>query len=314
MVVTFLGTLFLHLEFAVLAGIMISFAVYIMKTSVPRVFTVLPDENFKHFIHQPQKSPCPQLAIIDIWGDLYFGAVSHIEKALQKHRSANPNQRFLLLRMNSVSQCDFSGIHALESVVRTYRDQGGDVFMVRVHEPVLDLMKSTGFYDYLGADHFQPEDEAIQYLFYKIIDPAICVYECNVRVFKECQNLPKRAYPAEIPLYTDIPPDSIATTLPLELWEKLRSGDTRLLVVDVREPREFRGGHIPQARLMPLPKFLSAVSDLPANREIILVCRGGRRSTRAACVLQNNGCKSVYVLKGGMLAWEAAGLLEAIDL
>ena len=64
MVITFLGTLFLPLEFAVLAGILISFAVYIITTSVPRVTPVLPDENFRHFAHRPQETPCPQLAIL----------------------------------------------------------------------------------------------------------------------------------------------------------------------------------------------------------------------------------------------------------
>ncbi len=45
MVVTFLSTLFLHLEFAVLTGILFSFAMYVMKTSVPEVTSVLPDDR-----------------------------------------------------------------------------------------------------------------------------------------------------------------------------------------------------------------------------------------------------------------------------
>ncbi len=313
MLTTFLATLFLHLEIAVLIGILFSFAVYVMKTSVPRVASVLPDENFKHFIRQADQSPCPQLAILDILGDLYFGAVSHIEKAISQHRAMHPGQRFLLLRMNRVNQCDFSGIHGLESIVRTYRDQGGDVFMVRVRRSILDLMKSTGFYDYLGADHFLSEDTAVQYLFHRILDPAICIYECDVKVFWECQNLPKPVYPTDIPLHTDIPPDSIAGISPRELWEKLRGEPVQPLVIDVREPREFKQGHIPQARLKPLPKLLSDPLDLPPDREIVCVCRGGRRSTRATYILQNRGYRQVWVLKGGMLAWEAAGLLEAID-
>ncbi len=314
MLVTFLGTLFLHLEFAVLTGILLSLAVYVMKTSVPRVSPVIPDENFKHFLYQPDKSPCPQLAIINILGDLYFGAVSHIEKAINQYRARNPGQRFLMLRMNSVNQCDFSGIHALESVVRTYRDQGGDVFMVRVRPSILGLMKSTGFYDYLGADHFLAEDEAITYLFHRVLDPAICIYECEVKVFKECQNLPKRLYPIEIPLHTDIPPESIACVSAGELWAELRNRDVPPpAVIDVREPREFKQGHIPQARLMPLPQLISNASDLPYDREIVCVCRGGRRSTRATYILQSKGYQNVRVLEGGMLAWEAAGLLEAVD-
>lgn len=313
MLITFLATLFLNLEFAVLTGILFSFAVYVMKTSVPRVASVVPDENFKHFVRQVDRPPCPQLAILDILGDLYFGAVSHIEKAISQHRALHPDQRFLLLRLNRVNQCDFSGIHGLESIVRTYRDQGGDVFMVRVRRSILDLMKSTGFYDYLGPDHFLSEDTAVQYLFHRILDPAICIYECDVKVFWECQNLPKPVYPTDIPLHTDIPPETVAGIAPRELWEKLRRATDPPVVIDVREPREFKQGHIPQARLKPLPKLLADSFDLPLDREIVCVCRGGRRSTRATYMLQNRGFRQVQVLTGGMLAWEAAGLLEAID-
>jgi SulP family sulfate permease len=313
MVVTFLGTLFLHLEFAVLLGILLSFAVYIMKTSVPEVTPVVPDDTFSHFIYQPEKPQCPQLAVLDIRGDLYFGAVNHIEDATYQHLIKHPEQRFLLLRMHSVDQCDFSGIHALENIVRTSRERGGDVFTVRAHDPVFGLMRSTGFCDYLGTDHFLAEDEAITYLFHNIIDPAICIYECEVRAFRECQNLPKQIYPIEPPFHTDIPTIQIADISPHELWQQLCSSDVPPLVIDVREPREFRRGHIPQAQLSPLPKLLSDTFELPKDHPIVFVCRGGRRSARAVNILHNKGYEDMAVLRGGMLAWEAAGLLEAID-
>jgi SulP family sulfate permease len=312
MVITFLATLFLHLELAVLGGILLSFLIYIVRTSVPRVFSVLPDERFRHFVHQPQKPPCPQLAILDILGDLYFGAVSHVEKAIGKHLAANPQQRTLLLRMGSVQQCDFSGIHALESVVRSVREPGGDLFLVRAREPVLDLMETTGFCDYLGEDHFLEEDEAVSHLFYKVLDPAICIYECDVRAFKECQNLPKQTYPPGIPLHTDIPAGSVAQVSPQDLWQQLQC-ERPPLVVDVRERREFNRCHIPQAQLIPLPTLLCEGQDLPRDQALIFVCRGGRRSTRAAYMAQNQGYEEVAVLQGGMAAWEAANLLAAVE-
>lgn len=311
MIVTFLATLFLHLEFAVLIGILLSFAIYIIKTSVPKVATVLPDEDYRHFIHQPNQPQCPQLGILDILGDLYFGAVSHIEKAIRQHLTENPDQRFILLRMFSVDQCDFSGIHALESIVHTCWERGGGVFLVRVQKPVLDLMKSTGFYANLGTDHFLSEDAAISYLYHKILDPAICIYECPERVFHECQNLPKRVYPIDIPLHTEIPTEDIVSTTCHELWQRLHD-DTPPLVIDVREPREYKQGHIPEAQLIPLPKLLSDGVELPRERPVVIVCRGGRRSTRAAFMLHRQGYHNVAILHGGMLAWEAAGLLNAI--
>ena len=104
----------------------------------------------------------------------------------------------------------------------------------------------------------------------------------------------------------------MAAISPLDLWQQLCS-DTPPMVVDVREPREYERGHIPQALLMPLPSLLSPTLDLPRDRPLILVCRGGRRSTRAAYVLHGQGHINAAMLEGGMLAWETAGLLEAVD-
>jgi SulP family sulfate permease len=242
MVVTLGAALLLPLEFAVLSGVLMSFVHYLLRTSLPRVYSVLPDDNFEHLIPQPHKQPCPQLGIMEIWGNLYFGAVNHIEEVIRQNQLQHPEQRFLLLRMHSVHHCDISGIHMLEAIVRLYREQGGDVFLVQVRENVYEFMKSTGFYDNLGPDHFLKQDQDISYLFYKILDPAICIYECEVRAFKECQNLPKRLYPLESPVHTPIPSQQVTRITPTELREKLRNGDTPPLVIDVREPREFKQG------------------------------------------------------------------------
>jgi SulP family sulfate permease len=217
--------------------------------------------------------------------------------------------------MHHVNHCDFSGIHMLENVVRFFRDQGGDVFIVRVSQPVLALMRSTGCDRFLGADHFLAEDEAIAYIFHHILDPAVCIYECSVRAFKECQNLPKRIDLINIPLYSEVPKANILAISPQKLWLQLHNGygGKPPFVVDVREPREFRQGHIPEAQLIPLPTIMSDSVKLPNDRPIILVCRTGRRSRRAAYALQHIGCVNVAVLQGGMQAWEAAGLLAAVE-
>jgi SulP family sulfate permease len=274
---------------------------------------VLPDEKFKHFSSQPDHAPCPQLAIMDILGDLYFGAVSHIEKRVRQHLDNNQGQRFLLLRMHSVNHCDYSGIHALRSVVEIYRENGGDVYVVRAHEPVYELMASTGFCDFLGTNHFLSEDKAILHIFQRVLDPAVCIYECEARVFLECQNLPKRLIPTDkFPQIAEIPRIEVDEISAEDLWKTLQDNDANL-VVDVREPREYHKGHIPQAELYPLPMLLSEKPELAEQSQIVLVCRSGRRSRLAANWLVSQGFEEVKILRGGMLAWEASHLLEAVE-
>ncbi|MFN8475651.1 MAG: SulP family inorganic anion transporter [Anaerolineae bacterium] len=311
MLATFLGTLFLRIDFAVLGGILISLAYYILQTSAPKVTPVVPDRDFRHFVHEPDQPQCPQLGILDILGDLYFGAASNVEKAIREQRRLHPTQRYLLLRMHSVQHCDITGIRALQSVVRFYRQDGGDVFMVRVQSSVLRFMRSSGFSAYLGADHFLPEDTAIEYLFYHVLDPAVCIYESDVRVFRECQNLPHYVPAIEIALPKSTMAIDVPKVEPRYLWQQLH-GTSPPLVIDVREPREFQQGHIQQAQLLPLPTLVAELPTMPREQPIVFVCRMGRRSTRAAQIYQQNGYTNATVLDGGMQAWEAARLLEAV--
>jgi SulP family sulfate permease len=209
----------------------------------------------------------------------------------------------------------------LEGLVRSYRELGGDVFMVGTNYRVEQMMLSSQFDSFLGANHILDEDEAIGKIFNEQMDPAVCIYECPIRAFRECQNLPKRIDLATIPLISEIELDHVLTVQPLALWQWLHptsiSNGNKLsaepYIVDVREPREYNQGHIAEARLIPLPQILAADVKLPADKQIVLVCRSGRRSRRAAAALQHIGCMNVQILQGGMLAWNAAGLLEAVE-
>jgi sulfate permease, SulP family len=311
MAVTFVATLMLPLQYAVFVGILMSLGHYLIKTSMPRVRAVVPDDAFRHFVHQPDKPDCPQLGVIEVLGDLYFGAVSHVEQSIARNLLRNPSQRFLLLRMHSVETCDISGIHALESLTETYREQGGDVFFVRVQGPVERVMRSTGFLERLGEDHLLTGDEAMDHLFYRVLDPAICIYECPVRVFAECQNLPKHHVAEELHFPCDMYLDDVPYVTPLALWKALR-GPSPPLVIDVRAPGEFFRGRIRQARSIPLPLLLDGHAQVPRELEVVFVCRGGRRSSRAAALFRQRGYDRVSALQGGMAAWEANMLLVAV--
>ncbi|MGC9467600.1 MAG: sulfate permease [Anaerolineae bacterium] len=313
MLVTLVATLALPLEYAVLMGIVLSVIYYLLRTSKPRVRVVLPSKDFRYFTPRPEMPSCTQLGVVEILGDLYFGAVSHIEESIERNLEENPTQRYLLLRMYPVEHCDISGIHALEKIVRTYRDRGGDVYFVHVHQAVRALMQSTGFRSLVGEDHFLDPDEAIPFLFHRVLDPAICIYECPVRVFRYCQNLPKRLDLA-CPSYTlDYDVGSVSTIESKDLWSVLHS-DEPPRIIDVREPREYKQGHIPQAISIPFGELLASPSRVPQDEPVVLVCQGGRRSLRAAAFLLDQGYPDARAMEGGMSVWESEELLTAVEL
>lgn len=85
--------------------------------------------------------------------------------------------------------------------------------------------------------------------------------------------------------------------------EALRRQQAGALIVDVREPEEWRAGHIPGAVHVPLGELSARLRALDPEQELILVCRSGSRSAHAAALLQQAGCRRVYNLSGGLIAW-----------
>jgi DMSO/TMAO reductase YedYZ molybdopterin-dependent catalytic subunit len=83
--------------------------------------------------------------------------------------------------------------------------------------------------------------------------------------------------------------------------------DAGALMLDVREPDEWRAGHVAQAWLLPMGQVARHRSDLPRDRRIVVACRSGGRSAAVAEALRAWGFDAVN-LSGGMSAWAAAGL------
>ncbi|NJK88736.1 MAG: MBL fold metallo-hydrolase [Myxococcales bacterium] len=87
----------------------------------------------------------------------------------------------------------------------------------------------------------------------------------------------------------------------------------RYRIIDVREPDEFGGelGHLDGAELVPLAGLLDAARDWPRDKPLLIVCRSGRRSARAAQSLASMGFWDVTNLEGGMLRWNELGRAAA---
>lgn len=78
-------------------------------------------------------------------------------------------------------------------------------------------------------------------------------------------------------------------------------------ILDVRQPAEWEEFHIPDATLIPLDQLESRISEVPKNREIVVVCRSGSRSAVGRDLLLSAGYKSVTSVAGGMTEWRSAG-------
>ncbi len=92
-----------------------------------------------------------------------------------------------------------------------------------------------------------------------------------------------------------------------DLKNKMQNGED-IVLIDVREVDEWNAGHIPSAEFMPLSTFNEGYKILNnKNAEIILQCRSGVRSLRAAQFLEAQGFTNLTNLAGGILGWAQNG-------
>lgn len=84
----------------------------------------------------------------------------------------------------------------------------------------------------------------------------------------------------------------------------------KAIIVDVREDNEWNDQHIAGAIHIPLGQVGARLDELAQykNSSVIVQCRSGKRSAKAAGILQSSGFTQVYNLSGGILAWTNDGL------
>lgn len=90
-----------------------------------------------------------------------------------------------------------------------------------------------------------------------------------------------------------------------ELKQRLDSGDTDFIFIDVREPLEYVEFNL-GAQLIPLTTVMQTVMaefDEHKEKEVIVHCRSGKRSATAQAIMQQLGFTNVRNLEGGVLAW-----------
>ena len=81
--------------------------------------------------------------------------------------------------------------------------------------------------------------------------------------------------------------------------------DTYLL--DVREDDEWRAGHAPTAVHLPMTQLPERLGEVPADGDVVIVCRSGHRSAEVVRFLLAQGYDNVRNLTDGMFGWASAG-------
>ncbi len=190
-ILTFLGALFLDLEFAILAGILLSLVLYLMRVSRPRIVTRVPDPNLpnrKFSDGGGRLKECPQLHILRIDGSLFFGSVPFLREEFARLEKEHPEQRHLAIVAQGISFVDLAAADVLATEAEKRRARGGGLYLINVKKGLWDSLEECNALDRIDPRHiFQGKSAAIHAIFQKL-DKSIC-RSCTARIFRECQSI-----------------------------------------------------------------------------------------------------------------------------
>ncbi len=191
LITTFLGTLFLELEFAIYLGVLLSLVFYLRKTSKPEIPTLsisVDKQTGKRSFMDIQEKPlkqCPQLKIIRIDRSIYFGSISYVQDRIS-HIMENEHIYHIMIDASRINFIDLAGAEALVSENRILKQYGGGLYFVGLKSEVYEFAARACFIKKIGSNHFfDSKQTAIRWIF-RELDRDICA-TCQSLIFRECE-------------------------------------------------------------------------------------------------------------------------------
>ncbi len=189
LLVTFFSALFLELEFAIFAGVLLSLVLYLERVSKPRILSRTPDPRLhkRAFSGDPDLPQCKQLRFLRIDGSLFFGSVNHVQETLDYLRTNYPEQKHLAIEAEGINFVDTQGGEALVSEARLRQANGGNIYLINVKKGLWESLERCGCLDATGGRNiFRSKTAAIHGIFQKL-DKSVCA-NCDRHIFIECDS------------------------------------------------------------------------------------------------------------------------------
>jgi len=157
--ITFVVTLAMapHLEQGLFLGVALSLGGYLFRTMRPEVAVLAPTPDgglgdaSRHGLDQ-----CQFLATIRFGGPLNFASASYLEDKVLDRVSKLPDLRHVLIVADGINEVDASGEEMLRHLVEHLREAGLDVSFCGLKDQVVDVLKRSHLYDFVGENHVYP--------------------------------------------------------------------------------------------------------------------------------------------------------------
>ena len=173
MFVTLVAALFLGLQTAIYAGVLLSLMLFLNQAAHPGIRDVKPDlrGGTFHFDADTGLPDCPQLKMLRVNGSIFFGAVEHVEDAFHRVDRENPQQKHLLIAASGINIVDISGAEMLAREAQRRRKMGGGLYFYFMKDAVHDVLHEGRYLKDIGEENIFPRADAIGAI-YPRLDPG----------------------------------------------------------------------------------------------------------------------------------------------
>lgn len=173
-VVTFVATLAFapHLDNGIMVGAGLAIILYLYRTMSPRVAILGRYHDGTLRDAKVNKLPVSEYIIaIRYDGSLYFANVPYFEDIILEAVSNSPRAKHLLIVSDGINQLDASGDEVIHHVVERLRSNGIRVVFSGLKKQVLDVMRHSGLFDYIGHENiFADEDKALDSIYAEVLE------------------------------------------------------------------------------------------------------------------------------------------------
>lgn len=150
--------LFLKLDTAIYVGIGVSLALFLLKTSTPTLAEYTFNESGQLAeLRDKQQRPDPQISIIHVEGELFFGAADLFQEEV-RHQAEDENIRVFILRMKNARHLDASTVMAIESLHDYLRQTGRSLLISGCSADVQRVLRNSGLLALIGPENVFPAE------------------------------------------------------------------------------------------------------------------------------------------------------------
>ena len=167
LLVTFFGVVLVDIELGLLAGLILSLAIFLWRTGHPHFAVVgrIPGSSHYRNVDRYEVETWTDLLLLRIDESLYFANTAPLEQMVARHVADRPDLRHVVLICSAVNRIDHSALETLEALVENLREAGLALHLAEVKGPVMDRLRHSGLLERMQPGQlFLSPEEAVQRL------------------------------------------------------------------------------------------------------------------------------------------------------